>query len=391
MSTNISKFINNTPVKALQNYFEAVCNDLIVDIDWKADEKSIRKLLISIADSLTGESLALLKSDTERVNALTDELGQSILKHSIFDEEIKEYYQLENEHDRVLWLFLKDSNRFRQVEDCWYTDTGRNGRMWDAFIGPQEIEVSKDENDISAFKDKILELFRADGKIQVDIYERTRAESEDNQIELIQVMVYREDLPSTQLAFEEENLVSKIIRQVKEVALTYEPKSGYIEVVVEGKENRKSIPKIFSEVLLKSPIEGEKIPLKRYNIQSLLKQRTLSFDTVDGIESVDVTMLKVSRPNSYNTVTLDVSTKEESSIYEISKEYFGDNDPLKSGFKLKQVRISIKFMPDDERRRGKILHVKIREPNGCDLKSKSQKEKLVGDKYLEKWGLVEKL
>ena len=102
-------------------------------------------------------------------------------------------------------------------------------------------------------------------------------------------------------------------------------------------------------------------------------------------------MLKVSRPNSYNTVTLDVSTKEESSIYEISKEYFGDNDPLKSGFKLKQVRISIKFMPDDERRRGKILHVKIREPNGCDLKSKSQKEKLVGDKYLEKWGLVEKL
>ena len=391
MSTNISKFINNTPVKALQNYFEAVCNDLIVDIDWKADEKSIRKLLISIADSLTGESLALLKSDTERVNALTDELGQSILKHSIFDEEIKEYYQLENEHDRVLWLFLKDSNRFRQVEDCWYTDTGRNGRIWDAFIGPQEIEVSKDENDISAFKDKILELFRADGKIQVDIYERTRAESEDNQIELIQVMVYREDLPSTQLAFEEENLVSKIIRQVKEVALTYEPKSGYIEVVVEGKENRKSIPKIFSEVLLKSPIEGEKIPLKRYNIQSLLKQRTLSFDTVDGIESVDVTMLKVSRPNSYNTVTLDVSTKEESSIYEISKEYFGDNDPLKSGFKLKQVRISIKFMPDDERRRGKILHVKIREPNGCDLKSKSQKEKLVGDKYLEKWGLVEKL
>jgi hypothetical protein len=391
MSTNISKFINNTPVKALQNYFEAVCNDLIVDIDWKADEKSIRKLLISIADSLTGESLALLKSDTERVNALTDELGQSILKHSIFDEEIKEYYQLENEHERVLWLFLKDSNRFRQVEDCWYTDTGRNGRMWDAFIGPQEIEVSKDENDISAFKDKILELFRADGKIQVDIYERTRAESEDNQIELIQVMVYREDLPSTQLAFEEENLVSKIIRQVKEVALTYEPKSGYIEVVVEGKENRKSIPKIFSEVLLKSPIEGEKIPLKRYNIQSLLKQRTLSFDTVDGIESVDVTMLKVSRPNSYNTVTLDVSTKEESSIYEISKEYFGDNDPLKSGFKLKQVRISIKFMPDDERRRGKILHVKIREPNGCDLKSKSQKEKLVGDKYLEKWGLVEKL
>ncbi len=389
MNSEISRLIKNTPVISLKKYFEAVHNDLIDEVDWEGDEKSIRKSLISITDSVAGEKLALLKSDSERVNALTDELGQSILKHSVNDDELEEYYQLENEHDRVLWLFLKDSQRFRQVEDCWYTDTGRNGRMWDAFIGPKEIEVSKNETDILAFKNKIMELFRTVGKIQVDIYERVRSESDDNQIELIQVMVYREDLPSTQLAFEEENLVSKIVRTVKEVALTYEPESGHIEVVVDGKENRKAIPKIFSEILLKSPIEGEKIPLKRYNIQSLLKQRTLSFDTVDGIESVDVTMLKVARPNSYNTVTLDVATKEEHSIYKVSKEYFGDNDPLKSGFKLKQVRISIKFMPDDESKRGKILHVKIREPNGCDLKSKSQKEKLIGDKYLEKWGLVE--
>lgn len=389
MNSEISRLIKNTPVASLKRYFESVHYDLIEEFNWKSDEKSIRKSLLDIAETLTDQKLALLKSDAERITALTDELGQSILKHFISDDELKEYYHLENEYDRVLWLFLKDSQRFRQIEDCWYTDTGRNGRMWDGFVGPKNIEVKKNDTDILAFKNKIMELFRAVGKIQVDIYERTRSESEGNQIELIQVMVYREDLPSTQLAFEEESLISKIVRPVKEVALTYEPKSGHIEVVVEGKENRTAIPKIFSETLLKSAFEGEKIPLKRYNIQSLLKQRTLSFDSIDGIESVDVTMLKVARPNSYNTVTLDVATKEENSIYEVSKKYFGDNDPLKSGFILKQVRISIKFMPDDESRRGKILHVKIREPNSCDLKSKSLKEKLIGDKYLEKWELVE--
>ena len=42
-----------------------------------------------------------------------------------------------------------------------------------------------------------------------------------------------------------------------------------------------------------------------------------------------------------------------------------------------------------ESRRGKVLHVTIREPNGCNLKSKSQKEKLIGEKYLERWELVE--
>ncbi len=391
MNSEISRLIKNTPVASLKRYFESVHYDLVEKFNWKSDEKSISKSLLDITKTITDQKLALLKSDAERITALTDELGQSILKHSIFDDEIEEYYQLENEYDRVLWLFLKDPNRFKQVEDCWYTDAGRNGRMWDAFIGPKEIEVSQDESDILAFKNKILELFRADGKIQIDIYERTRAESEDNQIELIQVMVYREDLPSTQLAFEEESLISKIVRPVKEVALTYEPESGYIEIVAEGKEHRKTITKLFSENLLQSPIDGKKIPLKQYDIQKLLNPVVLSFDPEDGIESVKVTLLKVNPPNSNNSVTLDVTMKEERSIYKLSKEYFGNNDPLKSGFRLNQVRISIKFMPDQESRRGKILHVKIREPNGCDLKSKSQKEKLIGDKYLDRWELVKTL
>lgn len=148
---------------------------------------------------------------------------------------------------------------------------------------------------------------------------------------------------------------------------------------------------MFSENLLQSPIDGEKIPLKQYDIQKLLNPVVLSFDPEDGIESVKVTLLKVNPLDSNNSVTLDVATKEERSIYDLSKEYFGDNDPLKSGFRLNQVRISIKFMPDQESRRGKILHVKIREPNGCDLKSKSHKEKLIGDKYLDRWELVKTL
>ena len=389
MSSEITKFLKKTPIRSLKNYIESVHGALENIIDWDAGEGPTRKSLLCLAEKLSGETLAIFKSDAERINALTDELGQNILKHSVTDDEIEEYFELENEHDRALWLFLNDSVRFRQVEDSWYTDVGRNGRMWDAFIGPKGVSVSDSPEDVTAFKKKILELFRTAGKIQVDIYERARTDSDNNQIELIQIMVYREDLPSTQLAFKDDTLTSMIVRPVKEVALTYEPDSGQIEIVVDGADFRRTIPKIFAEILLKTPIGGQKIPLKRYSIQSLLKKRTLSIDSGDGIESVNVTMLKVAPPNSYNTVTLEVAPKEERSIYDISKDYFGDNDPLMSGFKLKQVRISIKFMPDDECRTGKLVHVKIREPNGCDLKSKTQKEKLLGDKYLVKWGLVE--
>ena len=388
MSSDIFKFIKNVPVESLKAYFNDAHPDLAVDVAWDSDDKSIRNSLLAISEKLAGDKLASFRFDTERVNSLTDELGQSILKHFVRDEELNEYYQLKNEFDRVLWMFRNDANRFLQVEDCWYTDTRRQGRMWEAFVGPDKLVISTDAENLSSFKNKLLELYRATGNIKIDIYERMRSDGEGNEVEIIQIMVYREDLPSTQLEFENENLVSKTVRLVKEVALTYEPNNGHIEIVAEGKEYRKSITKIFSETLLQSPIEGENLPLKLYDIQSLLKPRTLSFDPADGIESVKVTMLKVARPNSNNTVTLDVATREESNIYDVSNEYFGDNDPLRSGFRLKQVRISIKFMPDNESRVGKILHVKIREPNGCDLKSKSQKEKLIGDKYLVQWDLV---
>ena len=388
MSSEISKFIKNIPVESLKIYFTSVHNVLAEEVDWASDIKSVKKSLLSKAEGVTGDMLAVFMSDSERVNALTDELGQNILKHFVRDDELDEYYQLENEFDRVLWMYLKDAGRFLQAEDCWYTDTKRQGRMWEAFVGPEDLKISNDEDHLASFKNKLMERFRAVGNIKVDVYERTRSENEGVEVEVIQIMVYREDLPSTQLAFENENLISKIVRPVKEVALTYEPKNGHIEIIAEGKEHRKAITRIFSETLLQTSIEGDKIPLKQYDIQSLLKQRALSFDPADGIESVRVTMLKVARPDSNNSVTLDVATKEERSIYDVSKEYFGDNDPLQSGFRLKQVRISIKFMPDHESRRGKILHVKIREPNGCDLKSKSQKENLIGKNYLEQWELV---
>lgn len=388
MSSAISKLIKNLPDESLKAYFSGPQSSIAKEIDWEADGASIKRNLLEISSSISGEEFASLNSDAERIDSLTDEIGQSILKHFVKNEEIGEYYALKNEHDRALWIFLKDPERFLQVEDCWYTDTRRQGRTWDAFIGPENLAISTNEDHLSSFRNKFMGLFRAAGKVKVDIFERIRLDDDENEVEIIQIMVYREDLPSTQLAFDNDDLVPKIVRLVKEVALTYEPKSGYIEIIAEGKENRKAVTKIFSETLLQSPIEGSNIPIKQYDIQKLLKPVVLSFDPEDGIESAKVTMLKIFRPNSNNSVTLDVATKEEQSIYDVSKEYFGDNDPLKSGFRLKQVRISIKFMPDGASRRGKTLHVKIIEPNVCDLKSKSQKERLIGDKYLDRWELV---
>jgi hypothetical protein len=39
--------------------------------------------------------------------------------------------------------------------------------------------------------------------------------------------------------------------------------------------------------------------------------------------------------------------------------------------------------------RGRTLPLTISMPNGCDLKDRTEVERLVGDKYLRRWGILE--
>lgn len=190
MSSAVSRLIKNLPLASLEAYFRTVHSKAVEDLDWEEDASSIKKALLEITENIDGETLALLTSDAERMDSLTDELGQNILNHFVADNELEQYFALENEYDRVLWLFLKDTVRFSQVEDSWYTDTKRQGRMWEAFVGPEKASISADIQHVEEFKAKLMELFRAVGNIKVDVYERARTDGEENEVEIIQIMVY---------------------------------------------------------------------------------------------------------------------------------------------------------------------------------------------------------
>ena len=57
------------------------------------------------------------------------------------------------------------------------------------------------KNNCQRSKKNYFALFRAAGRIKVDVYDRTYVDGEDEETTVTQIMVYREDLPSTQLAF----------------------------------------------------------------------------------------------------------------------------------------------------------------------------------------------
>ncbi len=392
MAIAINQFIRKTPRASLRAYFDKKPHPIAALVNWNDEESDLVKPLLKAVDEMTDTELAMLKIDAERIHEMTDEIGQRALFSVVTDGHIATYLALKSAHDRALFVFLRSPDAFRRAEDIRYADEYRKGRMWDGVLDPIDLNVSRNNQHIADFEKQVTDYFRTGGKLKVEIFNRTRSDLEYDAIELVQVMIYREDLPDSYLAFENNDLVTKVRRPVYEMALTYEAKTGAIEVISQGRECREELVKLFSATLLQSPLdEAQRVPLKKYDISKLLHSYDFPTDPEDGIEIVKVMMLELKPMDSGNKVRPTVTAKETKTIHEVSRDWFATHDPLRTGFLPAKAKLSIRFKPDSIDRRGKTLPVEITWPNGCDLKGKTAKEQLIGDKYLKRWGLVEEI
>lgn len=68
---------------------------------------------------------------------------------------------------------------------------------------------------------------------------------------------------------------------------------------------------------------------------------------------------------------------------------FGERDPfVAGGVRIREVVLAVTFRPDATNPRGKTISIKLRHPNGCDLKDKTEKERIIGEKYLSRWNIL---
>ena len=391
MTANIAKFFRHSPAGSLEKYFKDYPSQASEAVDWENPPASVSKPLIVAVDDLNEDDLAILNSNAERINEMTDEIGQDALLAVIPSEDRADFAKLANGHDRALYVFLRTPDAFKRAEDIRYSDAYRKSRMWAGYLGPKEADVSNNPLNKQLFADKVSSFSQDSGKVKVETFTRTKPYGDGQTLKLIQVMIYREDLPESYNVFDNEDVVARTLKPVSEIVLSYEPQSGQIEVISKDISIREEVVKAFAETMLGITIEGERVPLKQYELNQLLQEYDFPTDPDHGIQSVKITMMKLRCLESHNKVTLEVGAKEQRTIHEVSKSWFSSHDPMKSGFVVAQVKLTIKFAPDTESPRGKTIPVKISYPNNCDLKSRTEKERLIGDKYLKEWGLLKEI
>jgi hypothetical protein len=162
-----------------------------------------------------------------------------------------------------------------------------------------------------------------------------------------------------------------------------------IEVVAKDRERREALVRMFARDLLATEFQQERIPLRQYDLSILMSPFTFPTDPADGIDTVRVNLLRLMpMDRAAERVTLECMRQSGDTIWNMAREHFHNANPLAGGWVVTQAKLTIKFHPIGTSRRGRTLPLTITMPHGCDLKDRTQHERIVGNKYLSEWGIL---
>jgi len=392
METKVKKFIRHTPEEDLKNFL--IDNDIIEVSDnfkWDGKNRKYHENLFGFIWNCEDSKKQNLFDTIERVHGMIDEPGQNALRCVVGGDEI--FLDQKSDHARGLWVYTNHPEKFKTAEYFSSYDNKRKSKEWNAFVGPENREIDKSEENIAKFKNLVLEHFNISKKLQIEFNSRSKEDKDGNEFEICSLMAFHDDLPKSIQAFDQDKVVTKYFSPAKDFSISYDPTSGLIEVISNSKDNRAFLAKKFANIFLKTEDDKFEIRLKKYNISKFKSYQDLmkDVDIKDGIQDIKVTLIQLSPINGKGSNILQSGFLDHEDIYEKSRKWFGNNNPLTGSFEIKKIRFSIKFKPDTKNPRGKLIHVNITDPNGCDLKDRTEKEKIIGDRYLEKWGIVEKI
>jgi hypothetical protein len=257
------------------------------------------------------------------------------------------------------------------------------------FVCAPNLTVYRDGAALDAFKRGIRECFETEN-VHADIFNRHRTAFDGANFEIVQVTVYSEGPTDDFLEFDGGGeLIRRPRRPVFEAALTYENIPGVIEVVAKDREKREALVRMMARDLLATDFREQRIPLRRYDLSVLMTPFAFPTDPADGLETVRVNQLRLMPiDSSAERVTLECTRQSSSTIWDMARERFHVANPLSGGWVVTQAKLTIRFHPDATSRRGRTLPLTITMPHGCDLKDRTERERIAGDKYLRKWGIL---
>jgi hypothetical protein len=397
MNFSLPRFLRRALPSDLHRYFATRGILFSKPLDWTA--KAFLESMKVAIESLSDREREQVFEDFERVDQLSDEIGQRVLQSFIEHDEafLQKFHSCNGSEARGLLVLLTNAEAFDHALATAYAERMRHGRSWSGYCLPAPLVPSKSPSDLALLEAGLSALFRRfDGtgrKLKVDCFERRTCDLKGASLgQVIHYSVYVEGLPECSMEFDRDEPRRRTRRPVIEAAICCDPARGLLEVVSKGGSPlRKEIAQSFAARLLKS--ESALMPVQSigFDLDRLKHPMPFPTDPSDGIKSVEVRLLRLrDAAGRFCRVILEADG-EHADIHGDSAGCFGDFDPLqRPQWRVMQAKLRIAFHPEAHGKRAKAITVELRAPNGSNLRDQTRRHQIISEKYLARWGLIKK-
>jgi hypothetical protein len=203
----------------------------------------------------------------------------------------------------------------------------------------------------------------------------------------VQFTIYREGPANAEFTFVDNQLTTEVRSPVIEAAITYNANSGVIECVARRKETRAEIVHAFAVNLLERDSDFQPCSARSYDLSVLQHRIDFPTDPIDGIEGVSVALLKLYPVETTSErITIEKLSETDLDIWNVAEVRLG-KDALRTDYRVAQATIEICYRSPGRNRLRK-LPITITHPHRSNIKDQTEIERVVANKYLQRWGLL---
>ena len=160
MSFSLPRFLRRMQSSDLQKYFTDRDIPFSRQVEWTAKPAALDSLKAAI-EALPERARERVYEDFERIDQLSDEIGQRALQSLIEHDEalLCRFRSFNGSEARGLFVLLTNEEAFDHALATAYAERMRHGRSWSGYCLPAPLTPSKNPSDIALLEADLSALF----------------------------------------------------------------------------------------------------------------------------------------------------------------------------------------------------------------------------------------
>lgn len=325
------------------------------------------------------------------VNELTDHRGLAVLAEEILwrcPQHAEEFKAQAGRADKAMWVYLHIPEAFEEAALFARADALAGGRFWEKrnSLPKQPLDVDQAMTDrlAGALTDYYGPTQMRGRFCKIVHYPRTSGAE--------YFFAYLDDYPDKQVVFNDAgHPIIRSDRYAFENVFVYNSDDGSMESYAPGgRKVREPLEAAFCKAVLGVEVQPVDPLRPSYRLDHLLEMGfPLVTDAADGVEEARITRMRITPHGSGGYVEIKADLKRHpNDIYHKIDRWFKDHCVAPQAARVLKATFRLKFRPDD-RGRQPILTFDVSAPNSCNLKSKPDDQRVVGDRCLKRWGVAD--